>query len=109
MVSLVPLDITSSSFLVSCLVSIYVTEDVVDLFDSCFTCGRPVEIGQIGVWDWQHRLLLHSSSPHSDDCISKYQEYYLKLYPNTTTMQMMILFGISRRTVMRRRSVLRGS
>lgn len=102
-------DITSDNFLISCLVSIYVTEDVVDLFDSCFTCGLPVEIGQIGMLDWQHRLLLHSNGLRIDDCVPRYQEYYLKSNPTTTTMQMMIMFGISRRTVMRRRSMVRNS
>jgi len=103
-------DIISNKFLVSCLISIFITEDVVDLLGDCFICEKPLELDQIGILDWQHRLLLHNPNLRGlDDCVSKYQEYYLKLYPETTVMQMMILFGISRRTVSRRRSVVNRS
>ena len=97
-------DTISTNFLVSCLISIYVTEDVVDLLGDCFMCSKPVELEQVAILDWQHRLLLHN---HSMECIAKYQEYYLRLYPETTHMQMMIMFGISKRTSKRRRAGVR--
>ena len=100
-------DIISDNFLVSCLISIFITEDVINLLGDCYICEQPLELEQIGTLDWQHRLLLHRSSTEYPDCVVKYQEYYLKLNPEMTPMQIRILFGISKRTESRRRSVAR--
>lgn len=93
-------DIILNKFLVSCFISIFVTEDVIDLLGDCVVCNKPIELGQVAILDWQIRVLLHN---HSNKCIAVYQEKYLKTYPDTTNMQMMILFGISLSVAKRRR------
>ena len=105
MVSLDTPDIILNKFLVSCLVSIFITEDVASVLGDCYVCDKPLELDQVGILDWQERLLLcNPNLRKTDSCVSKYQEQYLKINPNTTIMQMMIQFGISRSTVSRRRA-----
>ena len=99
-------DTTSKGFLVSCLISIFVTDDVMDLLGDCHVCGKSLEPNQVAILDWQNKLLLHN---HSTECIAIYQEQYLRDYPDTTNMQMMILFGISLATAKRRRHVVGAS
>ena len=95
---------TTSEFLVGCLIPIYITEDVAYYFGVCFVCGEPVEIGQIGMLDWQRKLVLHPQMRSlSTRCIEEYQQQYLVDNPDTTNMQLMIMFGISERTAKRRR------
>lgn len=88
-----------------CLIPIYITIDVVDYLGDCYVCGEPIELGQIGVLDWQRRLLLHPIERKSEQlCIELYQTQYLIDHPNTTNTQLMIMFGISNSTARRRRN-----
>jgi len=97
-------DITSE-FLVGCLIPIYVTENVADYFGACYICEGIIELGQIAVLDWQRKLVLHPVMRSLRiQCVEKYQQQYLVDNPNTTDMQLMIMFGISERTAKRRRA-----
>lgn len=97
-------DITSK-FLVGCLIPIYITEEVVDYLGDCFICGELLELGNIGVFDWQRKLLLHPLVRQLKvDCVAKYQKQYLVDNPKTTNTQLMIMFGISERTAKLRRT-----
>ncbi len=100
-------DITSE-FLVGCLIPIYITIDVVDYLGDCYMCAEPIELGQIGMMDWQRRLVLHPVERKSRlSCIENYQQQYLRDNPNTTNTQLMIMFGISYSTAKRRRAGVR--
>lgn len=96
-------DITSE-FFVGCLIPIYVTDRVADYFGQCYVCDEAIEVGQIAILDWQRKLVLHPLMRSLRvRCLEKYQQQYLIDNPNTTNMQLMIMFGISSRTVERRR------
>ena len=98
-------DITSK-FLVGCLIPIYITEEVVEYLGNCFVCAKPVELGNIAIFDWQRKLVLHPIERKLRiDCVAQYQTQYLVDNPNTTNTQLMIMFGISERTAVRRRSL----
>ncbi len=96
---------TTSKFLLGCLVSIYITEEVANYLGDCYVCRRPVELGQIGVYDWQRVLILHPIvRSQRVDCVSLYQQQYLIDHPGTTNTQLMIMFSISESTAKRRRA-----
>ncbi len=90
----------TAQVLVGRLVSIYVTEDVVAVFGSCVACSEPIEEHQAVVLDWQAGVLLHKQA--NGGCTSRYIENYMHDNPTTTILEILVMFGISRRTAFRR-------
>ena len=83
----------------------YITEEVVNYLGDCYVCDKPIEFGQIGMYDWQRKLLVHSMMRAKRiNCIVEYQQQYLLDHPNTTITQLMIMFGISESTAKLRRA-----
>ena len=81
---------------VGILVPILITDDVQDILGDCVTCNNPIPTLQIAILNWKSDDLIHFN------CVPRYIEKYLASNPDTTILELQVIFGISRATAYRR-------